>query len=88
MTNSCHVVRPRNQLSYDLTDSADMLLVMGTSLAVWSSFRLVKRALANGAEVVVCTRGPTRADDLVRSELRFDSLSTTDLLRHVWPECR
>ena len=59
-----NIPKARTQLSYDLTDSADVLLVMGTSLAVWSSLRLVKRAAANGAEIVVCTRGPTRADDL------------------------
>jgi NAD-dependent SIR2 family protein deacetylase len=46
-------------------DAADGVLVVGSSLMVWSSFRLVRAAVARGAEVVAVNRGRTRADDLL-----------------------
>ncbi|MGN6788254.1 MAG: NAD-dependent protein deacetylase [Rhodanobacteraceae bacterium] len=45
-------------------ESADGLLVAGSSLMVWSSFRLVRAAVARGIPVAAVNRGRTRADDL------------------------
>ena len=45
-------------------ESADGVLVVGSSLMVWSSFRLVRAAAARGVEVVAVNRGRTRGDDL------------------------
>ena len=45
-------------------ESADGVLVAGSSLMVWSSFRLVRAAVARGVEVVAVNRGRTRGDDL------------------------
>eukprot|EP00658_Telonema_sp_P-2_P000664 TRINITY_DN10243_c0_g1_i1.p1 TRINITY_DN10243_c0_g1~~TRINITY_DN10243_c0_g1_i1.p1 ORF type:complete len:278 (+),score=38.13 TRINITY_DN10243_c0_g1_i1:103-936(+) len=45
-------------------DDASGLLVVGTSLFVWSGFRFVKRAHDAGKPVIVVNQGPTRADDL------------------------
>ena len=45
-------------------ESADGVLVAGSSLMVWSSFRLVRAAHARGIPVVAVNRGRTRADDL------------------------
>lgn len=63
--------KERAALSVDLVENADVLVVAGTSLTVWSAFRLVRRAAERGAEIVVVTRGPTRADDIIKPELRF-----------------
>lgn len=48
----------------DLASSCKSMLVVGSSLAVWSAFRLAKAAAENGAELAIVTAGPTRADDL------------------------
>ena len=40
------------------------LLVAGSSLAVMSGLRFVRRAAGHGVPVVVCNRGPTRGDPL------------------------
>ena len=45
-------------------ESADGVLVAGSSLMVWSSFRLVRTAHARGVEVVAVNRGRTRGDEL------------------------
>ena len=50
-------------------ESADGVLVVGSSLMVWSSFRLVRAAVARGIEVVAVNRGRTRGDDLFAFKL-------------------
>ena len=45
-------------------DEADAMLVVGSSLTVWSGFRFVKRAAERGVPVAIVNIGPTRADDL------------------------
>lgn len=49
-----------------LVDSARALLVLGTSLHVFSGRRHVVRAAKAGIPVAVVNQGPTRADDLAR----------------------
>jgi hypothetical protein len=39
--------------------------VVGTSLAVWSSYRLAQRAHKQGKPIVILNRGPNRAAALV-----------------------
>lgn len=58
------------------------LIVAGTSCAVFSAFRLVRQALKQNAEVIVITRGPTRADELIRPDLRFVD-AATDVLEEI-----
>lgn len=50
-------------------DDAEALLVLGSSLAVHSALRLVRRAARDGKPVVIVTDGPTRADDLATVRL-------------------
>jgi NAD-dependent SIR2 family protein deacetylase len=50
-------------------ESADGVLVAGSSLMVWSSFRLVRAAVARGTEVIAVNRGRTRGDDLFAFKL-------------------
>lgn len=45
-------------------DEADALLVVGSSLAVWSGFRFVKRAAERETPIAIVNIGPTRGDDL------------------------
>lgn len=48
----------------DAFDRAEAVLVLGSSLAVHSALRLVRRAAKDGKPVVIVTDVPTRADEL------------------------
>jgi len=54
-----------------LVDSANALLIAGTSCQVFSAFRLVQVAHRSGKPVAIVNVGPTRADNLVPEEWRF-----------------
>jgi NAD-dependent SIR2 family protein deacetylase len=56
------VPKERVERCYALVDSAPALLVLGSSLAVMSGYRFVRRARARGIPVLVITHGPTRGD--------------------------
>lgn len=51
-------------LAYHWVDQADAVLVVGSSLAVFSSFRFVRKADQLGIPVYAINRGKTRADAL------------------------
>jgi NAD-dependent SIR2 family protein deacetylase len=50
--------------AWDLFDAAEALLIVGSSLAVWSGFRFVRRAQERTLPIAIVNVGPTRADDL------------------------
>ena len=58
------VPAPRVAECYALLSDASLLLVLGTSLTVFSARRFVARATQDGIPVAVVNQGPTRADDL------------------------
>ena len=51
---------------------SDAMLVLGTSLMVYSGFRLVRDAARSGKPVMAINRGKTRADDLIDIRLNED----------------
>ena len=53
----------------DLVVSGGVLLVAGSSLAVMSGFRFVRRAARAGTPVVIVNRGQTRGDELATYKL-------------------
>lgn len=52
-------------------DRAEVLLVVGSSLAVFSGYRFVRRAAERGIPVVIVNHGPTRGDP--HAALRIDA---------------
>jgi NAD-dependent SIR2 family protein deacetylase len=50
---------------------AEVLLVIGSSLTVFSGYRFVRRAAEHGVPIAIVNRGPTRGDDL--AQLRVDA---------------
>ena len=44
--------------------AASRLLVLGTSLATYSAFRLVKQAIEHAKPVLMISTGPSRADGI------------------------
>lgn len=57
--------------AFALFDEADVLLVLGSSLTVFSGFRFVRRAKECGVPVAIVNLGPTRGDDF--ADLRIDA---------------
>ena len=63
------VERQVSEAAQDAVDEADAVLVLGSSLAVHSALRLVRRGARDGKPVVIVTDGPSRADDLATVRL-------------------
>jgi NAD-dependent SIR2 family protein deacetylase len=65
------VPKPRVMRCCALTDAADALLVLGSSLRVYSGYRFVRRAAEGGIPVAIVTRGPSRGDS--EATVRLDA---------------
>lgn len=63
-------------------DRADALLVVGSSLMVFSGFRFARQAAAQDKPIAILNQGRTRADDLASLKIDADCRST---LREVSP---
>ncbi len=66
-----NVPRERVDASYAALDAADGLLVVGSSLMVWSGYRFAVAAHERGLPIAVLTQGRTRADGIL--ELKLDA---------------
>lgn len=64
-----NVPRTRVEQAERWLEAADALLVLGSSLEVFSGYRFVLAALAQGKPVAVLNQGPTRADGKVALRL-------------------
>lgn len=83
-----NVPKDRVERSFAMVDSADVLLVAGSSLTVMSGLRFVKKAAKDGKPVVIINRGDTRGDGLATIKLEAgvgESLSRlADVLAPDW----
>jgi len=66
------IPRPRLAAALRSLDRADALLVVGSSLMVFSGFRFVRDARQRGLPVAAVTLGRTRADELLDLKLSAD----------------
>jgi len=65
-------VPPRvTDAAWTLFDEAEVLLVVGSSLTVYSGYRFVRRASERGVPVAIVNLGPTRGDD--HAAIRIDA---------------
>ena len=65
------VPRPVVDAAWELLARAEVLLVAGSSLTVYSGFRFVRRAAEQKVPVAIVNLGPTRGDPL--AQLRIDA---------------
>ena len=72
------VPQERVSAAYELVDSADALLVAGSSLTVMSGLRFARHVAKQGKPLVIVNHGPTRADDL--ADVRVDAGTTPTLV--------
>jgi len=64
-----NVPRPTVEAAYARVEEADALLVVGTSLTVFSGYRFVRRASERGLPIAMINLGATRGDPLVDARL-------------------
>lgn len=72
------VPRATLDAAWALFDRAEVLLVVGSSLTVFSGYRFVRRAAERNVPVAIVNRGPTRGDP--HAVLRIDAVSSATLL--------
>lgn len=70
------VPRARVDASYALVDDSDALLVVGSSLAVFSGLRFVRRAHAAGKPIAIVNLGPTRGDPMATAKIEASASAT------------
>jgi NAD-dependent SIR2 family protein deacetylase len=73
-----NVPASRVEQGFDAVQGADAMLVVGSSLMVYSGFRFVKRAYELGKPVAAINRGITRADDLLALRIVADCNDALD----------
>jgi NAD-dependent SIR2 family protein deacetylase len=66
------VPRERVELAHAALRSSDAMLVVGSSLMVYSGYRFARMAHEAGVPLAILTRGVTRADDLASLKLEAD----------------
>ncbi len=66
------VPKRRVQGAMDAVDRADALLVVGSSLMVFSGYRFARHAQASGKPIAIVNQGCTRADDIASLKVDQD----------------
>ena len=74
-----NVPRPRVESAMRAVEQADALLVVGSSLMVYSGYRFARRAAELGKPIAIVNKGKTRADEL--AHLKIDDDCSTILER-------
>lgn len=75
----------RVEESYALVEQSSLLLVLGTSLTVFSGRRFVVRAAAHGIPVAIVNEGPTRGDDRAVLKLETPLGATLEQVERLLP---
>ena len=70
----------RVQSCYQAIDSADAMLIAGSSLMVFSSYRFVRYAHEKQMPIALLNKGITRADDLINIKLKADCGPVLEML--------
>lgn len=69
------LARDTTQACFDLIDESNGLMVIGTSLSVFSGLRFCRYASEQKKRLVILNQGPTRADDLCQKKYRGGAFS-------------
>ncbi|WCE05666.1 NAD-dependent protein deacetylase [Pseudoxanthomonas sp. JBR18] len=80
-----NVPRERVQAARHALDGSDAMLVVGSSLMVYSGFRFAQWAHQAGTPIAAVTLGRTRADDLLTLKVQHDCAEALGFLRDDVP---
>jgi NAD-dependent deacetylase sirtuin 4 len=72
--------------AFSIVDAADALLVVGSSLAVYSGYRFVQRAQARGLPIALINLGETRADTIAHVRVERKIGEVLPALADAWLE--
>ena len=72
------IPKPRVARCFDALADSDAMLVVGSSLMVYSGFRFARQAHQANKPVVAINRGRTRADDLLSFKVEQDCAAALD----------
>jgi len=75
-----NVPRPIVDEAFHATDAAEVLLVVGSSLAVFSGYRFLCRAVERGTPVAIVNRGPVRGEEHAAVKVEASTGATLDAL--------
>ncbi len=78
-----NVPRERVEIAYRAVDSAQALLVAGSSLTVMSGLRFVRHAARRGMTIVIVNRGVTRGDPLAAYRVDAGCSQTLQAFRAI-----
>lgn len=78
-----NVPRPRVDAALQRLAESDLLLVVGSSLMVYSGLRFVHAARERGLPVVAINMGVTRADALFTEKVNVDCTAALQSLAHA-----
>lgn len=76
-----NVPRTRVETAMSELEQADALVVIGSSLSVFSGYRFVRAALKSGQPVYIVNDGETRADDDATLKISADARQVIDQLQ-------
>lgn len=79
-----NVAKPVVDRAFAMLDESEALLVVGTSLAVFSGYRFLLKAAERGMPIVIVNRGPVRGEE--RATRKMDAAAgeaLTDLARRM-----
>lgn len=74
------VPRPLVDAAFGAADAADLLLVVGSSLAVYSGYRFLRRAVERGTPVAIVNRGQVRGEEHAALKIDAGAGATLDAL--------
>ena len=66
--------------AFAAVDAADLLLVVGSSLAVFSGYRFLRRAVERKIPIVIANRGPVRGEEHATLKIEASTGETLSLL--------
>ena len=80
-----NVPRPRVDEAFAMLDDASALLVVGSSLTVFSGYRFVRRAAERAIPVAIVNIGPTRGDPLAAARIEAPAGVVLPVLARALP---
>jgi len=80
------VPKPRVERAYDAVAACDAMLVVGSSLRIFSGWRFVRAAVERGVPLALLNLGRTRADEIATVKLRAAAdVALPELIEHMAP---
>ena len=78
-----NVAKPIVEAAFAAVDEAEVLIIAGTSLTVYSGYRFLRRAVERGIPIALINRGPVRGEEHATLKLEASTGETLSALSSV-----